>query len=73
MGNSKDLPRSNTRERRNNVHGSDIYILGNAYEFDENLQWRIKVGQCGAGIFAPLSLIFICSVEGNLFIFALLL
>ena len=56
-GNSKDLPRSNTRNRRNNVHGSDIYILGNAYDFDETLAWRVKVGQCGAAIFAPLSLI----------------
>ena len=55
-GNSKDLPRSNTRNRRNNVHGSDIYILGNAYDFDETLAWRVKVGQCGAAIFA-LSLI----------------
>ena len=43
------------------MHGSDIYILGNAYDFDETLEWRIKVGQCGAAIFAPLSLIFLYS------------
>ena len=53
------------------MHASSIYILGDAFEVDENLQWRIKVGQCGAGIFAPLSLIFYIIAGGESFHFRL--